>query len=164
MADVASWSGPCSGWEARGYALRCLLGCIPRPDAQHFDAETFWEIIPHANKALLYFADALFKLMNNGEEADSDPVLLAVLGVCSELWRFEIVPEYGKVAGFPPSQFVEAVHNYLCFRENEGLEGTLERLWSEPALFWKVREQVDAYRCGGDRQQVRTSQSHLLAL
>ncbi|RDX48802.1 hypothetical protein OH76DRAFT_1404351 [Lentinus brumalis] len=152
MAEFASPSGPCSGWEVRSDTLDCLLGCIPHPDSPEYDEGTFQDIVRLANRALLHLADALFKFNKRGAIED-DLVLSTVWTVCRGLHRFEMMPQYGKVAGFPPPHFMEAVHDYLGLWESQDLDLTNFWLWIP---LQEVRKQVDAYRCGEDRQRQNT--------
>ncbi len=156
MAVIASPSSPL-GWEARGVALHCLLQCLPHPNSPKYnsadDGVTFRAIAHHANNALLHFADALRKV-NSGLEDDSELVLSAAARVCGNLRRFESLPEYGEAAGFPPPQFMEAMHDYLALWESREPDRLSTRPLFHQLRFRAMQKQVDAYR-RGDRQRVR---------
>ncbi|TFK88247.1 hypothetical protein K466DRAFT_564887 [Polyporus arcularius HHB13444] len=154
MAVIASPSSPL-GWEARGVALHCLLECLPHPNSPEYnpadDGVTFRAIAHHANNALLHFADALRKV-NSGLEDDSELVLSAAARVCGNLRRFESLPEYGEAAGFPPPQFMEAMHDYLALWESREPDRLSKRPLFHQLRFRAMQKQVDAYR-RGDRQR-----------
>lgn len=159
MVAIVSPSGPCSGWEARGVALHCLLECFPHPNSPDYvptdDKEIFREVVHHANDGLLHFANALSGV-NNGGAADSDLVLSAVLRVCGNLRRYELLPEYGAVVGFPPPQFMDAVRRYMLLWEGQETDRLSRRPLFDQLRYRAMQEQVDAYR-RGDRQQVSAS-------